>query len=124
MIRGRMSEDGESAIVPVAIADSSGRLWPVEAIIDTGFVGDIALPPNIIRRLELIRMDSMNFVLAHGESARLNRYQGSLLWHDRLRNIAVTEAYDVPLIGIRLLSGSRVTMDVSPGGEVLREEIR
>jgi hypothetical protein len=30
---------------------------------------------------------------------------------------------DVPLIGIRLLSGSRVTMDVFPDGEVLIEEV-
>ena len=118
-----MSEDGESVIVSVAIADGGGRLWPMEAIIDTGFVGDVALPSNIIRRLGLTRMDSMNFVLAHGGSARLNRYQGSLLWHGRLRNIAVTEVDDVPLIGIRLLSGSRVTMDVYPGGDVLIEEV-
>ena len=118
-----MSEDGESVIVSVAIADSNGRLWPMEAIIDTGFVGDVALPSNIIRRLELIRTGSMDFVLAHGESARLNIYRGSLFWHDRLREVVVTETDDVPLIGIRLLSGSRVTMDVYPGGEVLIEEI-
>ncbi len=123
MIRGRMSEDGESAIVPIAIADSSGRLWPVEAIIDTGFVGDIALPSNVIRHLGLIRTGRMDFVLAHGESARLDIYEGRLLWHDRLRDVVVTEADGVPLIGIRLLSGSRVTMDVSPGGEVLIEEV-
>ena len=119
-----MSADGESAIIPIAIADSNGRLWPLEAIIDTGFVGDVALPSNVIRRLGLVRTGDMSFVLAHGESARLNIYEGSLLWHDQLRSVVITGAEDIPLIGIRLLSGNRVTMDVSPGGEVLIEEVR
>lgn len=123
MIRGRISEDGEAIIVPVAITDSDGRLWPLETVLDTGFVGDLSLPSNVIHRLGLVRTGSLNFILANGEPARLRTYHARVFWHDRLLDIEVTETGDVPLIGIRMLQGSRVTMEMFPGGEVLIEEV-
>ena len=122
MIRGRMAEDGEAAIVPIAIMDSDNRLWPVEAVIDTGFIGDLALPSSIIRRLGLTRSGSINFILANGEPARMNIYRGNILWHEQIRNVVIAQADDIPLIGIKLLSGNRITMDISPNGEVIIEE--
>ena len=123
MIRGRISEDGEAIIIPVAITDSAGRLWPLETVLDTGFVGDLSLPASAIRRLGLVRAGSLNFVLANGESARLRTYHARALWHDRLLDIEVTETGDIPLIGVRMLRGSRVTMDMVPGGEIAIEEV-
>ena len=123
MIRGRISEDGEAIIVPVAITDSDGRLWPLETVLDTGFVGDLSLPSIAIRRLGLVRAGSLNFILANGEPVRLRTYHARALWHDRLLDIEVTETGDVPLIGVRMLRGSRVTMDMLPGGEVIIEEV-
>lgn len=123
MIRGRISEDGEAIIVPVAITDSDGRLWPLETVLDTGFVGDLSLPSTAIRRLGLVRAGSLNFILANGEPVRLRTYHTRALWHYRLLDIEVTETGDVPLIGVRMLRGSRVTMDMLPGGEVIIEEV-
>ena len=123
MIRGRISEDGEAIIVPMAITDSDGRLWPLETVLDTGFVGDLSLPSIAIRRLGLVRAGSLNFILANGEAVRLRTYHARALWHDRLLDIEVTETGDVPLIGVRMLRGSRVTMDMLPCGEVIIEEV-
>ena len=123
MIRGRISEDGEAVIIPVAIMDGAGRLWPLETVLDTGFVGDLSLPSTVIRRLDLVRAGSLNFILANGEPARLRTYHTRVYWHDRLLDIEVTETGDVPLIGIRMLRGSRVTMDMLPNGEVVIEEV-
>ena len=123
MIRGRISEDGEAIIVPVAVADSDGRLWPLETVLDTGFVGDLSLPSAVIHRMGLARAGSLNFILANGEPARLRTYHARVFWHDRLLDIEVTETGDVPLIGIRMLRGSRVAMDMLPGGEVIIEEV-
>ena len=123
MIRGRISEDGEAIIIPVAIMDSAGRLWPLETVLDTGFVGDLSLPSTVIRRLDLVRAGSLNFILANGEPARLRTYHARVYWHDRLMDIEVTETGDVPLIGIRMLRGSRGTMDMLPNGEVVIEEV-
>ncbi len=122
MISGRMAEDGEAAIVPIAIMDNDNRLWPVEAVIDTGFIGDLALPSSIIRRLGLTRSGSINYILANGEPARMNIYRANVLWHEQIRNVVIAQTDDIPLIGIKLLSGSRITMDVSPNGEVVIEE--
>lgn len=123
MIQGRISEDGEAIIVPVAIMDSAGRLWPLETVLDTGFVGDLSLPSTVIRRLGLVRAGSLNFILANGAPARLRTYHARVFWHDLLLDVEVTQTGDVPLIGIRMLRGSRVTMDILPGGEVIIEEV-
>ena len=117
-----MAEDGEAAIVPIAIMDNDNRLWPVEAVIDTGFIGDLALPSSIIRRLGLTRSGSINYILANGEPARMNIYRANIFWHEQIRNVVIAQTDDIPLIGIKLLSGSRITMDVSPNGGVVIEE--
>ncbi len=109
-------------MLPIAIMDDNGRLWPLEAILDTGFVGELSLPHNVISRLGLSQAGNLNFVLANGEPTRLRTYHGRVFWHEQLLDIVVTQTGDAPLVGIKLLSGSRITMDIFPGGDVLIEE--
>ena len=81
------------------------------------------MPSDIVRRLGLVRAGSLNFLLANDELARLRTYHSRVYWHDRLLDIEVTETGEIPLIGIRMLRGSRVTMDMLPNGEVVIEEV-
>lgn len=48
-------------------------------------------------------------------------YAASVLWLGEQRSVRVFEMGDKPLVGMRMLAGSRVTMDVIDGGPVTIE---
>ena len=46
-----------------------------------------------------------------------------VLWHDRIREIDVVSVDADPLVGMRLLSGSNLSIDAEPGGAVTITEL-
>ena len=46
----------------------------------------------------------------------------SVIWHERQKDVLISRAAGTRLIGISLLEGSRLTMDVVDGGDVTIEE--
>lgn len=90
-------------------------------MIDTGFTGHLTLPPAIIRSLALPKRGFVEAELADGGVASLEVFDGRLLWHGEPRRVPVYGA-DTPLVGMSLLRGSRLTVEVAPGGEVAIEE--
>lgn len=65
MITGRVGQN-RNAIIPIDILDSRGRLQRVNAIIDTGFDLELALPRATIRSLGLTWRDEIEMTLADG----------------------------------------------------------
>jgi hypothetical protein len=61
--------------------------------------------------------------LADGSVVRMRFYQATVLWHGQPRPILVLEASGDPLVGMSLLYGSRVTLDVMDGGPVTIEKL-
>ena len=95
----------------------------IEAILDTGFQGDLSLPSEIIRRLRLASAGELDVRLANGQEITLPSYEGRVLWHGRPRSIIVLESGDEALLGMNLLWRSRVTLDVRANGDVVIEEL-
>ncbi|MCY4581193.1 MAG: hypothetical protein OXE50_00095 [Chloroflexi bacterium] len=62
-------------------------------------------------------------VLADGSTQMHAIYTASVVWHGGRGAIRVYEAGDKPLIGMRMLSGSRVALDVVEGGAVTIEPL-
>ena len=122
MIRGRV-DARRQARVPLEIRGNDGRIRSIEAVIDTGFSGHLTLPPAVIRRLGLEVDSQTNVILADNVPGRLNVSKGQILWHDRLRTVPFLAARGVPLLGMRLLAGSQLNIQVRPGGEVVIEEM-
>lgn len=118
MLTGRISLDLQARL-SVEILDQYGQPHPVEVLLDTGFNGSLALPPRTIRQLELPPKDEQQDVeLANGETDRLSLYVGIVLWNGRPRRVDVIETDSDSLLGMALLQGSRVTLDVRYGGPV------
>ena len=118
MLTGRISLDLQARLA-VEILDQDGQPHPVDALLDTGFNGELALPPRTIRQLALPpKGDKQNAELANGELVQFSLYTGTVLWNGRPRRVDVLEADSAPLLGMALLQGSRVTMDVRYGGPV------
>lgn len=123
MIRGRVSGDRQ-ALIAVDIMDGDGRPQPVEVVLDTGFTGYLTLPPRTISDLGLPSVGQRTFELANGELFDFPVFLGSVSWHSRTSDVLVLQSDSVPLLGMALVWGSRVTMDALDDGEVTIEELQ
>ena len=121
VIRGTVR--GREATIPLWVADSKGVPQPFRAVVDTGFTGYLVLPPSVIRQLGLSSRNERSMVLADGSVQTRRTFQTSVIWRDEQRSVLAYEMGNQPLIGMALLNGSRITIDVSEDGPVTIEPL-
>lgn len=121
MIAGHMSPYTE-AVLQLVVSGPSGE-ETVDAVIDTGFSESLTLPPAVTRGLGLTSRGSTGVTLADGQRVTLNHSRASILWHGRPRDVTVLEATGDALVGMELLYGNRVILDVVGGGHVTIEPL-
>lgn len=110
------------AVLPLQVVGGSGARTEVEATVDTGFTGVLCLPPDLVRSLSLPLVGRGVAVLADGRAVETRVHRARVIWHGRERGARVLATEGGPLVGMSLLRGSRLTVDVVPGGEVMIEE--
>lgn len=97
----------------------------IEAVIDTGYNGYLTLPGDLVVSLHLPFAGHRRGMLADGSVVRLEAYLALVNWHGKLQDILISQAAGTPLVGMALLQGCRLTMDVLEGGglsiDVLRQ---
>ena len=120
MIIGQISADRE-AVIPVTILGAGNQATEVEAVIDTGFTDFLTLPPVLTAFLRLTFRESVEFVLGDGSPVQFDTYAAAVLWDDQQKNILVLASEGGPLVGMSLLYGYRVILDVVDGGTVTIE---
>ena len=116
-----MSSDGAAGLqawVTIEVAGSDEAFHPTDAIVDTGFTGWLTLPGTVIEQMQLDLYGRRPAVLANGETEVLDLYFAYVQWHGHVRPVMVHQAGGRPLMGMALLSGSRLLVDASEGGEV------
>ena len=118
MIRGVLSDRIE-AMVAVEISNGDGAFQSVGALLDTGFGGDLTLPPDAVARLGLKYVYRIPLNLAGGQQIEGAVHEGFVKWFGRTRTIYVIAAEGQPLLGMSLLAGCKITIRVRPGGEAL-----
>ena len=111
------------AWVAVEILDQSNRPHTVDVLLDTGFDGQLKLTAAIIQELELVRSGYRYGELADGTTTRFMSYRATVIWDGQPRVVQVIEADSEPLLGMELLQGSHVTLDVLDGGLVTIEPL-
>ena len=120
MITGRVNEYCE-AIIPVQLRDCDLTL---EVIIDTGFQGaELLLPQTVIRQVGLVPAGKLTFRLANEQETRFTYYDGEVMWHRGFKTVRVLESDYSYLASADLLAGSRVLIDMTPGGIVAITEL-
>ena len=117
MLNGRVTEELQAKLV-VEILDLDNQLRRIEVILDTGFNGQMALPTITAQQLGLVRAGLRPRELADGSVSRVMTYTATVLWDGQPRSVQIVEADGEPLLGMELLLGSRVTIDVSDNGPV------
>ena len=116
MITGKIRADRE-AVIGLEIVGLAQRV-KIEAVIDTGFTGYLMLPSDLIDRLNLPLIGKRDVILADGTNVSLNLYRVKVIWHSVERVVYVLRADTESLVGMSLLHGSRLTLDVVPDGDV------
>jgi clan AA aspartic protease len=116
MITGAVISD--EARIRLIVRGWQGREQEVEAVIDSGFTGALTLPPVLITTLGLRWQSVDRATLADGSTCVFQVYVGKLLWDGKVRAMLVAEADVDPLVGMKLLRGHELRMQVRSRGKV------
>jgi len=118
MITGVVTERRE-AVIRLKVRGPAGQYQEIEAIIDTGFDGWLSLPPSIIAGLGLVWRQRGRALLADGRESVFDIFEATVDWDGEARRIPVDEAETVPLVGMSLLEGYELVVQVQRGGSVI-----
>lgn len=116
MITG-VVKSGEGRI-RITVKGLRGREQEVEAIVDTGYSASLTLPPALIAALGLPWQTMDTARLADGSECIFSVYEARVVWDGKVRQILVDEADADPLVGMRLLKGHELKMQVRARGKV------
>ena len=117
MILGRVSDNRE-AIVQLALKGSENRLRSVRSVVDTGYTGYLMLPQSMITELAWQCIGTQKGVLGDGSVKNFDVYLGTIIWDGGIQEITVNASESEALIGMSLLDGYKIEIEVSLGGEV------
>lgn len=109
---------GLNAIVNIALLGRNGRRQTVEAVIDTGFDGYLTLPYRVVALLEFPWVRSQSVILGDGNPQLCDVYDGEIARNNQLRSIEIEAANTQPLIGMALMRGYDLNIEVFEGGAV------
>ena len=110
--------------IRVKVKGLRGREQEVDAVIDTGYTASLTLPPAIVAALGLRWRSMDRFTLADGSECIFDVYVAKVVWDGKVRTILVAEADADPLIGMRLLRGHELKMQVRARGKVTIKRLR
>jgi clan AA aspartic protease len=117
MISGAVTPFRE-AIVQLEVLGASGQPVDFAAVIDTGFTDFLTLPLSFIQSLRLPKAGSTRVVLADASEVDLDVYLADVVWDNQTITISAMSAEGDPLVGMSLLSGFNLSIDVVDGGAV------
>ena len=116
MITGVVKSD--EGRIRLKVKGRRGREQEIEAVIDTGYTASLTLPPAVVTALGLRWQSIDRFTLADGTECVFDVHLAKVLWDGKLRQILVDEAHADPLIGMRLLRGHELKIQVRHRGNV------
>ena len=110
-------------VVRVRIEEPGGRSVEIEALVDTGFNGELTLPLATVEALGLEWLRSGRALLADGSDVLFDSYEAIIEWDGVMRSVTVDSADTDPLIGMTLLDGYELTIQAVVGGTVTIEPL-
>lgn len=117
MITGIVNADFEP-IIPLSVFGFDGKIYTQDAVIDTGFNGWLSLPTDLITRLNLRWKRRGRAILGDGSECVFNVYEAVVVWDGVPLTIPIDEADSEPLVGMSLMEGYQLMVQVFEGGSV------
>ena len=118
MIEGAVNAAFE-AVVILPLQGPDRQSLEVDAVVDTGFDDYLTLPTSVIRELGLTFRTTRRAILADGSAVELHVYNVTVIWDGIPRDTYAIAADNVPLLGMSLLDGHYLGVEVRDGGRVL-----
>jgi clan AA aspartic protease len=112
------------AVVTVVVRGRDGDRIEVPAVVDTGFTGHLSLSQELIDSLSLTFEGWTEVELADGEGARLPVYSADAEWIGAIRGIPVLSSGGACLLGMAMMYGHELRIQVLDGGAVTIEPIQ
>lgn len=109
---------GRHPIVSLIVKDVRGQDVVIDALVDTGYNGVLLLPKAVVASLGLPLRRITSALLADGARVSLQSHEGRILWDGRERVVRVLAGGNQPLLGLALLTGYNLSLDVVDGGPV------
>lgn len=107
------------ATVSLSLRGPTGQTREIKAVIDTGYDGFLTLPTATIEELQLTFLAPSRATLANGAVETFNVHDATVLWDGHLRDIDADATGNVPLVGMLLLDGYDLNIQVREGGRVV-----
>jgi clan AA aspartic protease len=117
MITGKI-DAFRQAVIPLQIRGQDGPPRDLTATIDTGFSGFLTLPPTVITALQLPFDRTEIYTLGDSREVAFDLYRAVVHWDGQNRDIFVLATDCNPLVGMAILHGYTLFLDVIDGGEV------
>lgn len=112
------------ATIKVAVGGIGLPKITIDAVIDTGFTSFLSLPLSIITDLGLPWHYRDVGTLGDGSEVIFEIYKGSAIWDGQSQIIDVAASDSDPLVGMSLLYGFKLQIEVVEGGTVTIESLR
>ena len=117
MIRGIVNARHE-AVVLLRMLGPGGVEADVDVIVDSGFTASLTLSMTMVTALGLARQSGGTAVLADGSVRQFNICAAEVAWGGTWRAVLVSVVGNESLLGMRLLAGHKLVIEVVPGGLV------
>ena len=109
------------AVLTLSLEGPAGETREIAAVIDTGFTGFLTVTPALAVELGLPFEGTARATLADGSETTFPYYGVAVLWDGRPRYVEADAADTTPLVGMRLLDGHSLYVEVEDGGRVVIE---
>ena len=106
------------AILSLRVRGPDGTEQTVEAVIDTGYTGSLTLSAGVVAALKLTRRSGGQAVLADGSTRRFDTFAADVLWGGVWVGVVASVIGDESLLGMSLMAGRGLWVEVVPGGVV------
>ncbi len=103
----------------LSLQGPAGQTREIEVVVDTGYNGFLTLTPGMVAELGLAHRSRGHAVLADGSRVTYQAYNATVLWDGQPRQIEADEMGGTPLVGMDMLEGHNLNIDVESGGRVL-----
>jgi clan AA aspartic protease len=108
----------------VTVCGAASKRVDLSAIVDTDYNGYLTLPASVVKRLKLPWLQTGRAELADGNDFFFDVFEGAIIWDGRRKVVAIDESETLPLIGMKLLNGFELRMQVRRGGNVIAKRLR
>lgn len=118
MIEGMVTAAHE-AVVPLSLQAPGGRTEDIKAVVDTGYSGFLTLPVALGGDLGLPFAYVGQAFLANDDKVEFNVHDVTVLWDGQSRHVRADATGSTPLVGMAMLNGHNLNVDVAVGGRVV-----